>query len=111
LQGAGQAYAAGLIFYAEQALPLVRTRILRLAQISPIAARSPARRSRDGRETSGKKSGIMSRACPRNGRTAATAMPPSNCQDDSQDSLPCTRRDRAMAAPETCGMTRLKSQP
>jgi hypothetical protein len=56
-----------------QALPLVTTRFLRLAHISPMVARSPARQSRDVRETSGKKSGEMSRAtaarCPGNGRT------------------------------------------
>ena len=40
-----------------EALPLVWTRFLRLANSSPKTARSPARRSRDGRETSGKKSG------------------------------------------------------
>ena len=44
-----------------EALPLVSTRILRLANSSPKIARSPARRSRDVRETSGKKSGEMSR--------------------------------------------------
>lgn len=110
-QGAGQAYAAELKLYTRQALPLATTRILRLAKISPKVARSAARRLRDGRETSGKKSGVMSRACPRNGRTAATALPPGNCRDDSQDSLPCTGRERAMAASETCETARLKSQP
>ena len=61
-----------------QALPLVWTRFLRLANSSPKTARSPARRSRDGRETSGKKSGEMSRVMsaqrPGNGRAVATAM-------------------------------------
>jgi hypothetical protein len=68
---------------------------------SPIArrklARSPARRSRDGRETSGKKSGEISRVIsaqrPGNGRTVATAMPPNVRQDDSQDNLPCAGLD------------------
>lgn len=110
-QGVGQAYAAELKFYTRQALPLVTTRILRLAKISPKVARSAARRPRDGRETSGKKSGVMSRAWPRNGRTAARTMPPSNRQDDSQGILPCTGRERAMAAPETRETARLKSQP
>lgn len=91
-----------MLLYAKQALPLVRTRIFRFAKISPKVARSTARRPRDGCETSGKKSGVMSCACPRNGRTAATALPPGNCQDDSQDSLPCTGRERVMAASETC---------
>ena len=47
-------------FYTVEALPLVRTRFLRLANSSPKTARSPARRSRDGRETSGKTSGEIS---------------------------------------------------
>ena len=93
-----------------QALPLVWTRFLRLANISPKIARSPARRSRDGRESSGKKSGEMSRVIsaqrPGNGRTVATAMPPNVRQDDSQDNLPCAGFGRAMSAPETCETTR-----
>ena len=93
-----------------EALPLVWTRFLRLAHSSPITARSPARRSRDGRESSGKKSGEMSRVIsaqrPGNGRTVATAMPPNVRQDDSQDNLPCAGFGRAMSAPETCETTR-----
>ena len=93
-----------------QALPLVRTRFLRLANSSPKTARSPARRSRDGRETSGKKSGeisrVMSAQLPGNGRAVATAMPPSVRQDDSQDNLPCAGLGRAMSAPETGETTR-----
>ena len=53
--------AVSKCFYRVEALPLVKTRFLRLANSSPKTARSPARRSRDGRETSGKKSGEMSR--------------------------------------------------
>jgi hypothetical protein len=49
-----------------QALPLVSTRILRLANSSPKTARSPARRLRDGREPSHKNSGEMSRSVPHN---------------------------------------------
>jgi hypothetical protein len=98
-----------------QALPLVWTRILRLANSSPKIARSPARQSRDGHETSGKKSGEMSRGMsaqlPGNGRTVAAAMPPDGRAGDSQDNLPCAGHGRAMIAPETCEMTRLKSQP
>ena len=93
-----------------QALPLVWTRFFRLAHISPMVARSPVRRSRDGRESSGKKSGEMSRVIsaqrPGNGRTVATAMPPNVRQDDSQDNLPCAGFGRAMSAPETCETTR-----
>ena len=83
-----------------QALPLVRTRFLRLANGSPKTARSPARRSRDGRETSGKKSGEMSRVMsaqlPGNGRIVVAAMPPNIRQDNSQDNLPRAERGRAM---------------
>jgi hypothetical protein len=91
-------------FYRVQALPLVWTRFLRLANSSPKTARSPARRSRDGRETSGKKSGEMSRVMsaqrPGNGRTVAAAMPPGVRQEDSQDNSPCAGLGRAMSAPE-----------
>ena len=93
-----------------EALPLVSTRFLRLAKSSPKLARSPARRSRDGREPAGKKSGEMSRVIsaqrPGNGRTVATAMPPNGRQDDSQENLPCAGFGRAMSAPETCETTR-----
>jgi hypothetical protein len=93
-----------------QALPLSQLRFFRLAICSPMVARSPARRLRDGRETSGKTSGEMSRVmpaqCPGNGRSVTTAMPPNVRQDDSQDNLPCARLGRAMSAPETCETTR-----
>ena len=93
-----------------QALPLSQAKVFRLAHISPIIARSPARRSSDGCEPSGKTSGEMSRVmpaqCPGNGRSVATAMPPNVRQDDSQDNLPCARLGRAMSAPETCETTR-----
>ena len=49
-----------------EALPLVKTRFLRLANSSPKTARSPARRSRDGREPSGKKYGECLESYPRN---------------------------------------------
>jgi hypothetical protein len=74
-----------------QALPLSRAEVLRLANGSPELVRSPARRSRDGRETSGKKSGKMSRVIfaqhPGNGGEVAAVMPLNVCQDDSQDNL------------------------
>ena len=89
-----------------EALPLVSTRFLRLANSSPKTARSSARRSRDGRATSGKTSGAISGQRPGNGRTVATAMPPSVRKDDSQDNLPCAELGRAMFAPETCETTR-----
>jgi hypothetical protein len=85
-----------------EALPLVSTRFLRPAHISPKTARSPARWARDGRKTSGKKSGKMSHVVsaqrPGNGRTVATAMPPNVRPDDSQDNLPCAGQGRAMSA-------------
>ncbi len=97
-------------FNEVQALPLVSTRFLRLAKSSPKLARSPARRPRDGRKPSGKKSGEMSRVIsaqrPGNGRTVAAAMSPSVRQDDSQDNLPCAGFGRAMSTPETCETTR-----
>jgi len=93
-----------------EALPLVWTRFLRLAHSSLKAARIPARRSRDGREPSGKKSGEMSHVIstqrPGNGRTVATAMPLNVRQDDSQDNLSCAGLGCAMSAPETCETTR-----
>jgi hypothetical protein len=103
--------AVSKCFYRVEALPLVKTRFLRLANSSPKTARSPARRSRDGRATSGKTSGAISAQRPGNGRTVAMAMPPSVRKDDSQDNLPCFRLGRTMSAPETCEMIRLKSQP
>ncbi len=86
-------------FYTREALPLVRTRFLRLVHISPKTARSPARRSRDSREISGRTTGENSRAMsaqrPGNGRAVATAMPSNTRQADSQDNLPCAGCKRA----------------
>ena len=97
-------------FYTGQALPLVSTRFLRLANSSPKTARSPVRRSRDVREMSGKKSGEMSRVIsaqrPGDGRTAAAAMPPNVRQDNSQDDPPCAGHGHAMSVPKTCETTR-----
>jgi hypothetical protein len=93
IQGTAQEHVNEWSFYTREALPLVSTRFLRLANSSPKTARSPARRSRDGREMSGKKSGEISRGVsaqyPGNGRTVATAMPPDGRTDDSQANLPC----------------------
>ena len=92
-----------------QALPLSQLRFFRLANSSPKTARSPARRSRDGRATSGKTTGEISYAMsaqrPGNGWTVATAMPPNVRQDGSQDNLPCAGLGCAMSAPETCEAT------
>jgi hypothetical protein len=66
IESSVQAHVMELPLYAEQALPLVKTRFLRLANSSPKTARSPARRSRDGREPSGKKYGECLESYPRN---------------------------------------------
>ena len=98
-----------------EALPLVSTRFLRLAHNSPKLARSPARRSRDWREPSGKKSGETSRPIsaqrPGNSRTVATATPLNGRQDGSQDNLPCAEFGRAMSAPKTYETTRNTAAP
>jgi hypothetical protein len=91
---------------AGQALPLVWTRFLWLAKNSPKIARSPTRRSRDGRATSGKKSGEISRAMPAQRPGNGRAMPPSVRQDGSQDNLPCVGNGHEMSAPETGETTR-----
>ena len=110
LQRAVQTYAAECQFYTSQAEPLSWLRFLRLAQISPKVARSPARRARDVRETSGKTTGEISRhkSEPRlgGGPALATAMPPSVRPDDSQDNLRCAGNGRAMSALETRETTR-----
>lgn len=109
-QRAAQECVMEMLLFAKQALPLNFVRFLRLAKNSPMVAQSPARWSRDGRETSGKKSGEMSRGnaaqFPGNSQAMANAMPPNIRQDDSQDNLPCTELGRAMSAPETCEITR-----
>jgi hypothetical protein len=96
----------GYRLYGVQALPLVWTRILRLANSSPTIARSPARRSRDGRATTGKTSGdkprVISAQLPGNGQTAATAMPPNIRQDDSQDNSRADAHVRAINKAASC---------
>ena len=112
-------------FLQIEALPLNFVRFLRLAQISPMAARSPARRQRDGRAISGKIAGKIScgisAQLPGNGRTVAAATPPNVRQDGSQDNLPwpdldtrCPRRKLArrlaicprMSAQQPCRSSR-----
>src|SRR5271165_1179693 len=79
-------------FYGVEALPLVRTRFSRLANSSPKAARSSARRSRAEREASGRTSGEMSRVLSAqlsgSSRVLTTAMPPIVRQDVPQENLP-----------------------
>jgi len=78
-----------------EALPLVSTRFLRLAKSSPKTARSPARRSRDGREPPGKKSGEMSRVMsaqlPGNGRSNAAGWPSRRLATWPRNSLQAVR--------------------
>ena len=62
-------------FRGGQALLLVGTRFLRLANNSPMIQRSPARRSRNGRELSGKTSGEMSHPFPHICRAIAGLWP------------------------------------
>lgn len=93
-------------FMDGHALPLSQAKVFWLAHISPMVQRSPARRSSSDRKPSGKTSGetscVMAARLPGNGRTTATAMPPSVRQDDSQDNSPCAGHGHAMSAPETC---------
>ena len=76
-------------FYRVEALPLSFVRFFRLANRSPMIQRSPARWTRDGRATSGKLAGEMSRGnaaqFPGNSRTMANAMPSDDQADGSQD--------------------------
>jgi len=85
-------------FYTREALPLVKTRFLRLANSSPKTARSPARRPRDSRELSGKTSGEISRAIsaqlPGNGRSVAEPMPPDVRRDNRRRAERCPSGDR-----------------
>lgn len=78
-------------FMAWHALPLNFVRFLRLANRSPMNQRSPARRSRNVREPSHKKSGEMSRSQPH--RFPAMA---------GQWQMQC----RQMSARAICNMTR-----
>jgi hypothetical protein len=107
LQGAVQAYAVELEFYTIEALPLVRTRFLRLAGSSPAAARSPARQPRDKRAMSGKIAGKMSYGISAqllgNGRTVATAMPPDGRRDNRRRAERCPTGNRQDNLQSTSG--------
>jgi hypothetical protein len=97
-------------FDTRHALLLSQAKVFRLANSSPMVARNPASRSRDGRATSGKTSGEMSRTTaaqlPGNDRTTANAMSPDDRQADSQDNLCHAGLGCAMAVPEACETTR-----
>jgi hypothetical protein len=92
------------------ALPLSPLRFSRFANCSPMVTRSPARRSRNGREatdkTSGEMSRVMSAQLPSNSRKVAVAIPLDDRRDNSQDNLRCAGLGRAMAVQETCETTR-----
>ena len=83
-------------FMRGHALPLSLTKVLRLAQISPLPAQHPARRSRNGRTATCKTSRETSHAVIArllgDGHATATAAMPVICQDGSQANRP---RDRA----------------
>ena len=66
LSSAVQARVMELFLYAKQALPLIFIRLSRLANGSSTNRRSPARRSRNGREQSHKNSDEMSHLLPHN---------------------------------------------
>ena len=76
-------------FIPGQALPLGSTRFFRLAHISPVIQRRPARRSCDGRSQSCKADGKMScRAVapwPGSDRAMAEQLPPDDWRDGSRD--------------------------
>ncbi len=84
-------------FRTKHALLLNFVRFSRLAKISPMIARSPARWPRAGRATSGRTSGEMSRVLSAqlagSSQAVATATPPTVRQDDPQDNLPCGKRN------------------
>ena len=96
-------------FNEVQALPLVWTRILRLADSSPKTARSPARRSRDGREPSGETTGEISRVI--------TAQLPGNAgrwqQQCRRTSVKTTRKTTCLAPDlaARCPRRKLARQP
>ena len=104
-----QAHVTELSFYTSHAVPLDFTRFLRLAPVSPLDQRSPARWPYDGRETTGETSGeishLKSEPRPGDGRALAMAMPPNIRQDDSQDNLGYAGNGGAMSTPETCWTT------
>ena len=106
-QRAAQERVTELLLYAKHALPLVETRILRLAQISPLIARSPARQPRDKRAMSGKIAGKMSYGIsaqlPGNGRTVATAMPPDGRRDNRRRAERCPTGNRQDNLQSTSG--------
>lgn len=97
-------------FDTRHALLLSKAKVFRLANGSPKLVRSPARWPHDGRGTSSKTTGEMSRIVaaqlPGNGRATANAMSPDDRRGNSQDNLRHAGLGRAMAAPATCETTR-----
>jgi hypothetical protein len=92
------------------ALLLSKAKVFRLANGSPKLVRNPARRPHDGRGTSSKTTGEMSRIVaaqlPGNGRATANTMSPDDRRGNSQDNLRHAGLGRAVAAPATCETTR-----
>ena len=78
-------------FYTREALPLIFIRLSRLANSSPMNWRNPARRSRNGREPSHKKSGEMSRLLPRNFPAMAGQQRKQHCRISARATRETTR--------------------
>ncbi len=92
------------------ALPLIFIRLSRLANSSPTIQRTPARRSRNGRDTTDKTTGETSRVkdtlCRRNRLAATNLVSPDDRRGDWQDNLPCAEFGRATTAQEIVDSTR-----
>ena len=76
-------------FMPGQALPLGSTRFFRLAHISPVIQRRPARRSCAGRAMTRRTAGEMSRSAvapwPGSDRAVVEQLPPDGRRDNSRD--------------------------
>jgi len=77
--------------YTKQALPLIFIRLSRLANSSPTNRRSPARRSRNGRELSHKNFGEMSRSLPHNFPAIAGRWKSQRCRISARATRETTR--------------------
>lgn len=95
LSSAVQAHVMELLLYTKQALPLIFIRLSRLANSSPMNWRNPARRSRNGREPSHKKSGEMPRLLPRNFPAMAGQQRKQHCRISARAIREITRNTRA----------------
>jgi len=106
LRRAAQERVMKMPLCAEQALPLRNRRIPRLAQISPMAVRSPARRQRDDRAMSGRLPVRCLAALPRMAGQWQRQCRRMSVKMARQDNLLWAGRGRAMSTLETCETTR-----